>query len=254
MGGCPPCLLIGSPDMEKEPVPCRSGAGSFFCRSFRYQLCDHPRVERDFAGRFVRGETCRQLVIAGAVFHLIHIEVEPLIIVSVILVLYVNRAVAVEVDDFNRLLISTDLHHALNNVFWFDTIGLGDLTHFWAGDVQGMNGADWSVGMYMFGFFPCMMFGIPGAALAMIQTAKNKKAAIGLVSSAALCAFVCGVTEPFEFAFMFLCLQLYVVYAALYGIFTIITYYVGFRAGFCFSTGATDLLFSSSVGLLCLRT
>ena len=147
----------------------------------------------------------------------------------------------------NRLLIPTGLHHALNNVFWFDTIGLGDLSHFWAGDVMGQNGANWSVGMYMSGFFPCMMFGIPGAALAMVQTAKNKKAAIGLVLSAAICAFVCGVTEPFEFGFMFLCFPLYVVYAALYGIFTIIVYYVNFRAGFCFSAGATDLLFSASL-------
>ena len=147
----------------------------------------------------------------------------------------------------NRLLIPTGLHHALNNVFWFDTIGLGDLTHYWAGDVQGMNGANWSVGMYMSGFFPCMMFGIPGAALAMVKTAKNKKAAIGLVLSAAICAFVCGVTEPFEFGFMFLCFPLYVVYAALYGIFTIVVYYLNFRAGFCFSAGATDLLFSASL-------
>ena len=145
----------------------------------------------------------------------------------------------------NRLLIPTGLHHALNNVFWFDTIGLGDLTHFWAGETSA--DVNWSLGMYMSGFFPCMMFGIPGAALAMVQTAKNKKAAIGLVVSAAICAFVCGVTEPFEFGFMFLCFPLYVVYAALYGIFTIITYYVGFRAGFCFSAGATDLLFSASL-------
>ena len=147
----------------------------------------------------------------------------------------------------NRLLIPTGLHHALNNVFWFDTIGLGDLKHFWAGDVTGQNGVNWDLGMYMSGFFPCMMFGIPGAALAMVQTAKNKKAAIGLVVSAAICAFVCGVTEPFEFGFMFLCFPLYVVYAALYGIFTIITYYSGFRAGFCFSAGATDLVFSASL-------
>ncbi len=81
----------------------------------------------------------------------------------------------------------------------------------------------------------------------MVRTAKNKKAAIGLVVSAAICAFVCGVTEPFEFGFMFLCFPLYVVYAALYGIFTIITYYSGFRAGFCFSAGATDLVFSASL-------
>ena len=145
----------------------------------------------------------------------------------------------------NRLLIPTGLHHALNNVFWFDTIGLGDLSHYWAGDTSADVG--WSLGMYMSGFFPCMMFGIAGAALAMVQTAKNKKAAIGLVVSAAICAFVCGVTEPFEFGFMFLCFPLYVVYAVLYGIFTIITYYTGFRAGFCFSAGATDLIFSASL-------
>ena len=145
----------------------------------------------------------------------------------------------------NRLLIPTGLHHALNNVFWFDTIGLGDLSHYWAGDTSADVG--WSLGMYMSGFFPCMMFGIAGAALAMVQTAKNKKAAIGLVVSAAICAFVCGVTEPFEFGFMFLCFPLYIVYAALYGIFSIITYYSGFRAGFCFSAGATDLVFSASL-------
>lgn len=147
----------------------------------------------------------------------------------------------------NRLLIPTGLHHALNNVFWFDTIGLGDLSHYWAGDVTGQNGVTWSLGMYMAGFFPCMMFGIPGAALAMVKAAKNKKAAIGLVLSAAICAFICGVTEPFEFGFMFLCFPLYVVYALLYGVFTVITYYTGFRAGFCFSAGATDLVFSASL-------
>ena len=146
---------------------------------------------------------------------------------------------------FNRLLIPFGLHHALNNVFWFDTIGLGDLSHFWAGETSA--DVSWSLGMYMSGFFPCMMFGVPGAALAMVHTAKSdkKKLAIGLVASAALCAFVCGVTEPFEFGFMFLAPALYVVYAALYGIFTVITVLVGFRAGFSFSAGATDLIFSA---------
>ncbi len=154
----------------------------------------------------------------------------------------------------NRLLIPTGLHHALNNVFWFDTIGLGDLKNFWAGKVTGDIGTmgtviNWDLGMYMSGFFPCMMFGIPGAAAAMIVTAKpeKRKVAFGLVGSAALCAFVCGVTEPFEFGFMFLAFPLYVVYALLYAIFTIITYYVGFRAGFSFSAGLTDLVFSASL-------
>ena len=73
----------------------------------------------------------------------------------------------------NRLLIPTGLHHALNNVFWFDTIGLGDLQHFWAGETSA--DVSWSLGMYMSGFFPCMMFGIPGAALAMVKCAKPAK-------------------------------------------------------------------------------
>ncbi len=154
----------------------------------------------------------------------------------------------------NRLLIPTGLHHALNNVFWFDTIGLGDLTAYWAAQVEGdtmANGTliNWSVGSYMAGFFPCMMFGIAGAAVAMIQTAKTKKrkATIGIVGSAAVCAFLCGVTEPFEFAFMFLAFPLYVVYALLYGIFAAVTVGLGFRAGFCFSAGLTDLLFSAKL-------
>lgn len=145
----------------------------------------------------------------------------------------------------NRLLIPVGLHHALNNVFWFDTVGLGDLSHFWAGDTSA--DVSWSLGMYMSGFFPCMMFGIPGAALAMVHTAKKgrRKEAVGLVASAALCSFVCGITEPFEFAFMFLAPPLYLIYALLYGIFAVITTLVGFRAGFSFSGGGTDLFFSA---------
>ena len=141
----------------------------------------------------------------------------------------------------NRLLIPFGLHHALNNVFWFDAVGINDLGNYWSGAEE--------AGMYMAGFFPCMMFGIPGAALAMIQTAKTnkRKIAIGVVGSAALCAFICGVTEPFEFAFMFLAFPLYVVYSLLYGIFTTITVALGFRAGFCFSAGAMDLLFGAAL-------
>ena len=147
----------------------------------------------------------------------------------------------------NRLLIPTGLQHALNNVYWFDTIGIGDLTAYWFPMGEIAQNANWSIGMYMAGFFPCMMFGISGAALAMIKNAKStkKKYAIGIVGSAAVCAFLCGVTEPFEFAFMFLAFPLYVVYSLLYGIFAAVTVALGFRAGFMFSAGATDLFFSA---------
>lgn len=147
----------------------------------------------------------------------------------------------------NRLLIPTGLHHALNNVFWFDTIGLGDLTHFWAGDTSA--DVTWSLGMYMSGFFPAMMFGVPGAALAIVRSAKpeKKKAVMGIMLSSAVCAFVCGVTEPFEFAFMFLSPVLYLFYALMYGVVTFVALASGFRAGFSFSGGVTDLIFSSSL-------
>ena len=147
----------------------------------------------------------------------------------------------------NRLLIPTGLHHALNNVFWFDTIGLGDLSHFWAGETSA--DVSWSLGMYMAGFFPSMMFGIPGAALAMIQTAKTakRKVTIGIIGSAALVAFLLGLTEPFEFAFMFLAPVLYLIYALLYGVFAAVTVALGFRGGFCFSAGAIDLVLSAQM-------
>ena len=147
----------------------------------------------------------------------------------------------------NRLLIPVGLHHALNNVFWFETIGLGDITHYWAGETSA--DVTWSLGMYMSGFFPCMMFGVPGAALAMVHCApkSRRKEVIGMVGATALCAFVCGITEPFEFMFMFASPVLYAVYALLYGIFSYITVLSGFRAGFAFSAGVTDLLFSASL-------
>ena len=155
----------------------------------------------------------------------------------------------------NRLLIPTGLHHAVNNVFWFDAIGLGDLSAYWGSEsgiiTRELMGANisWSVGQYMAGFFPSMMFGIPGAALAIVMCAKPEKKnyAIGIVGSAALCAFICGVTEPFEFSFMFLAFPLYVVYSLLYAVFAMVTVALGFRAGFCFSAGATDLVFSASL-------
>ena len=147
----------------------------------------------------------------------------------------------------NRLLIPFGLHHALNNVFWFDSIGLGDLTHFWAGHTSA--DVSWSLGIYMSGFFPCMMFGVPGAALAMLRCARpgQKKTAAGVLVSAAVCSFICGITEPFEFAFMFLSPVLYVVYSLLYGLFSWAVALSGFRAGFAFSAGATDLFFSASL-------
>lgn len=141
----------------------------------------------------------------------------------------------------NRLLIPFGLHHALNSVFWFDVAGINDLGNFWSG--EGIKGV---TGMYMAGFFPVMMFGLPAAALAMYHTAKDnkKKIAMGLLASAALSSFFTGVTEPLEFAFMFLAPGLYVIHAVLTGISAVVVALIGPRAGFNFSAGLVDYVLS----------
>lgn len=143
---------------------------------------------------------------------------------------------------FNRLLIPFGLHHALNSVFWFDAIGIADLYKFWGlGGYEAVTEAG-AVGQYMTGFFPVMMFGLPGAALAMYHTAKTnkKKIAAGLLGAAALCSFLTGVTEPLEFAFMFLAPVLYLIHALLTAIVCAICALLPVRAGFTFSGGFID--------------
>ncbi len=148
---------------------------------------------------------------------------------------------------FNRLLIPTGLHHALNSVFWFDAVGISDLWAFWG--LNGATGTQGVTGMYMTGFFPVMMFGLPGAALAMYTTAKDskKKAAGGILFAAALCSFFTGVTEPLEFSFMFLAPGLYLVHAILTGISVGLLAALPIRAGFTFSAGFVDWFLSFKV-------
>ncbi|MEJ9078699.1 N-acetylglucosamine-specific PTS transporter subunit IIBC [Gordonia malaquae] len=143
---------------------------------------------------------------------------------------------------FNRLLIPFGLHHALNSVFWFDVAGINDLSNFAAGDKgEGVFGV---TGQYMTGFFPIMMFGLPGAALAMYVTAKTKrkKIAYGILLSGAVASFFVGVTEPLEFAFMFLAPFLFLIHAVFMGISMAISQLLPVRMGFGFSGGFVDLV------------
>lgn len=140
---------------------------------------------------------------------------------------------------FNRLLIPLGLHHALNAVFWFDIAGVNDLNNFLAG--QGTRGV---TGQYMTGFFPVMMMGLPGAALAMYVTSKpsKKKATGGILIGAAFAAFLVGITEPLEFLFMFLAPGLYLIHAIFMGISMGVTAALPVRSGFGFSGGFIDLI------------
>ncbi len=147
---------------------------------------------------------------------------------------------------FNRLLIPTGLHHALNSVFWFDVAGINDIGNFWSG--KGVKGV---TGMYQAGFFPVMMFGLPAAGLAMYHTAKDKKKKIAasLMLAAGFASFFTGVTEPMEFSFMFLAPGLYVVHALLTGISLAIAATFHWTAGFGFSAGLVDFVLSSRLPL-----
>src|SRR5262245_38755951 len=138
----------------------------------------------------------------------------------------------------NRVLIVTGLHHILNNIAWFligDYNGVtGDLQRFFAGDP--------SAGVFMAGFFPVMMFGLPAACLAIYHTAlpERRRAVGGLMLSMALTSFLTGVTEPIEFTFMFLAPWLYALHAVLTGAAMVTMDLLGSRLGFGFSAGFFD--------------
>ncbi|MGM0124524.1 PTS system, N-acetylglucosamine-specific IIBC component [Enterococcus sp. AZ194] len=145
---------------------------------------------------------------------------------------------------FNRLLIPTGLHHALNNVFWFNIAGIDDIAKFWASE-----GTKGITGMYQAGFFPVMMFGLPAGALAIYQSARPEKKAqtASLMLAAGFASFFTGVTEPLEFSFMFVAWPLYVVHAALTGISMFVAAFFHWTAGFNFSAGFIDFILSLRV-------
>ena len=147
---------------------------------------------------------------------------------------------------FNRLLIVTGLHHILNNMAWFvfgsftdpttGAVVTGDLTRYFAGDPKG--------GQFMTGMFPVMLFGLPAACLAMYRNAlpERRKVMGGIFLSMALTSFLTGVTEPIEFAFMFLAPFLYLLHALLTGLSMAVTNMLNIHLGFTFSGGFIDMV------------
>jgi len=132
----------------------------------------------------------------------------------------------------NRLLIPVGLHHVINSVVWFQ---FGDLTNFFSS--QGKEG-----GLFMTGFFPIMMFALPAAGLAIYQEASPGRRRIigGVMLSGALTSFVTGVTEPLEFAFLFVAWPLFLIHAVLTGTSLALVNALGVKDGFGFSAGAID--------------
>lgn len=150
---------------------------------------------------------------------------------------------------FNRLLIPLGLHHALNSVFWFDVAGINDIPTFLGGQesIGAGTGIIGITGRYQAGFFPIMMFGLPGAALAIYHCARfeNRNQVAGIMMAAAFASFFTGITEPLEFSFMFVAPVLYFLHALLTGLSVFISASMQWIAGFGFSAGLVDMLLSS---------
>ncbi|WP_172731555.1 N-acetylglucosamine-specific PTS transporter subunit IIBC [Pluralibacter gergoviae] len=150
---------------------------------------------------------------------------------------------------FNRLLIPVGLHHALNSVFWFDVAGINDIPNFLGGaqSIEAGKAVVGITGRYQAGFFPIMMFGLPGAALAIYHCARpeNKAKVLGIMMAGAFAAFFTGITEPLEFSFMFVAPVLYFIHAVLTGISVFIAASMHWIAGFGFSAGLVDMVLSS---------
>ena len=140
----------------------------------------------------------------------------------------------------NRALLPFGLHHIINALVWFqiptcdEFEAAGDLNCYFAGAPE--------TGNFMAGFFPVMMFGLPAACLAMIHTARadKRKGVAGILLAAGLVSFVTGVTEPIEFAFLFVAPVLFGIHAVLTGLSLALSTLLDFRIGFGFSAGAID--------------
>ncbi|MCL7749018.1 N-acetylglucosamine-specific PTS transporter subunit IIBC [Halalkalibacter alkaliphilus] len=199
-----------------------------------------------FAGRrFVPIITAATMVVLAGVFGIVWPPIQDLINGLGQWIIEAGAFGAGVFGLLNRLLIPIGLHHVLNSLVWF-VFGeyngaTGDLNRFFAGDP--------TAGIFMTGFFPVMMFGLPAACLAMIMTAKKekKKQVTGMFIGLAFTSFLTGITEPIEFSFMFLSPILYGIHAILTGVSMSLTYVLEIRHGFGFSAGFIDYMLNFGI-------
>jgi glucose-specific phosphotransferase system IIA component len=217
--------------------------------AFCYHLCKHlkfPESVQFFGGpRFAPF----MMALASLVLSLVLIWVGPFLQSA----LESTGRLLIELGGFgsflygtvHRLLVPLGLHHILNNFTWFQVgsfeqpdgqILYGDMPRFFAGDPE--------AGLYMAGMYPLMMFAVPAIALAMIHEArKEARAHISKIFiTAALASLLTGVTEPIEFAFVFIAPWLFVIHALLAGSMMWVTAALDIQHGFAFSAGAIDFV------------
>ncbi|RAS12566.1 N-acetylglucosamine-specific PTS transporter subunit IIBC [Cupriavidus alkaliphilus] len=211
----------------------------------RYRGVALPPYLAFFAGkRFVPIVTALACLLLGIVLAYVWAPVQAGINVAGAWLTTAGPAGAFVFGLLNRLLLVTGLHHLINTLAWFvfgnyadpatGAAVAGDLHRYFAGDP--------GAGLFMTGFFPVMMFGLPAACLAMYhETPPARRALVGgMLFSMALTSFLTGITEPIEFSFMFLAPVLYALHALMTGLSMALCHVLEIRLGFTFSAGAID--------------
>lgn len=189
--------------------------------------------------------TCCMLLFSILVFFLWPVIYEVLIYIGVLI--SNSGAIGAGIYGFlNRMLVPFGMHHILNSLFWFDIIGVNDIGNFWTS-----SGTYGVTGMYQAGFYPIMMFAMPAIALSIYHCAfpHNRKKIKPFLISAIISSLCSGVTEPLEFSFMFISPPLYIIHAVLSGIVMYISAKMQWIAGFTFSAGIIDYIFSFQMPL-----
>ncbi|MFV8828703.1 glucose-specific PTS transporter subunit IIBC [Alkalihalobacterium sp. APHAB7] len=217
-------------------------AAALYKRFYNIEL---PPFLGFFAGkRFVPIITAATAVLLGIAFVFIWPPIQGVIDWFSHLATETGTTVAAFVFGFTqRALIPFGLHHIFYQPFWFEfgtfttaagDVVRGDMTRFFAGDP--------TAGTFMAGLFPFMLFGLPAAALAIYHEARpeRKKAVAGIMASAALTSFLTGITEPIEFAFLFVAPVLFLIHCVFAGFSFVIMDLLGVKAGFTFSGGFID--------------
>lgn len=242
--------LDGAPDTAHYTMGVLSGivtgitAALLYRRFFDIRLPDYLAF---FGGkRFVPIITALACLILGLIFGLIWAPIQGWINDLGMGIVSLGALGAGIYGLLNRLLIPVGLHHVLNNYAWFQLGSFTSPTGIINGDLSRYFAGDPTAGNFMAGFFPIMMFGLPGAALAMVRQARYPKVAAGILLSAAFCSFLTGVTEPIEFAFLFVAPLLFGVHAVLTGLSLFICNLLAIRIGFGFSAGLIDYLLNFS--------
>ncbi|MGL4654843.1 MAG: glucose-specific PTS transporter subunit IIBC [Sarcina sp.] len=224
-------------------------AASMYKRFFNMEL---PAYLGFFAGkRFVPIVTAGAALLIGLVMTFAWPPVQNGLLIFSRSMIDTNKTLAAFVfGTIERALIPFGLHHVFYNPFWYQfgeytnaagQLVMGDQSIFFA---QLRDGVEFTAGTFMAGKFPFMMFGLPAAALAMYHEAKNhkKKVAAGILFSAALTSFLTGITEPIEFAFLFVAPVLFGIHCIFAGLSFMFMHILNIKIGMTFSGGLIDFV------------